>query len=99
MSTEIKEILPIDISMVYYNFIKDNVTWNSGVLSNFGISRLQCDLSLCIQEVKDVVNNIVISTLCNYQNVHTILGIYLNYYRNGKNIIIQNIDMKELNKL
>lgn len=82
-SPQTVQILQYDESMSLYEFIRDNSPWNSGILSRTGVSRLQCHLSDCIQDVQDVVLNLVRIVLQKYEYVNTILGIYMNYYRNG----------------
>lgn len=82
-SPQTVQILQYDESMSLYIFIRDNSPWNSGILSRTGVSRLQCHLSDCIQAVQYVVLSLVRTAVQKYGDVTAILGVYMNYYRNG----------------
>ena len=63
-----------------YRILKKHVPWNEGVKTRYGkTSRLQCSLDDCQLKIRLPLTNIISKIL----DRNVVLGIYLNYYRNG----------------
>src|SRR5436190_812350 len=68
-----------------FQYFQLNIPWHSGVTTRNGsISRLQCSSEECNQEVNDVLKNLITKIFNDIGSTNSmILGIYLNYYRDG----------------
>ena len=65
-----------------YIYLKDNIKWEEGVRSKNGFTRLAKALSIGDNQVVDDILTQVLTKL-GLHNQYAILGIYLNYYKDG----------------
>lgn len=65
-----------------YSYLKDNIKWEEGVRSKHGFTRLAKALNSGDNKVVDDVLSLVFDKL-GLHNKYQILGIYLNYYKDG----------------
>jgi hypothetical protein len=76
-------ILDLNSSTGYYNYLRDNIQWEEGVKSRkTGFTRLAKPLNVGDNQVVDYILADVFNKL-SFTNKYQILGIYLNYYKDG----------------
>nr|QBK84892.1 MAG: alkylated DNA repair dioxygenase [Pithovirus LCDPAC02] len=81
--TTFKEnIISTNFATDLYEYLRDNITWEDGIKSRKGFTRKAKSLSMCDNPRIDSVIITALHELIKQE--YAVLGIYLNYYRNGE---------------
>jgi hypothetical protein len=81
-TTILKGVINKNESLALYEYLKDEIEWESGILSKKGFTRLAKPIALGeYPEVDIQISNVLNKMGCTGE--YLIYGIYLNYYVNG----------------
>ncbi len=79
----IDNVIESDTATSIFEFLKDTITWEEGIRSKKGFTRLAKSINLEeYPELLNIVKNVLFSF--DNKNKYILCGTYLNYYKNGE---------------